>query len=183
MSLIPGLKLGVNWRSDPGPWRSFVTNNDEMYFLQYSDNSEKFRMVVNDSGLLQHLTWNEGYEPRSINDWNQNDGSDGTHGSKQLPDFGALRFLGPEAAASSGSPQVWACLQLRGELLRTMRGTKSISDFLDRRATQAGFTSSGKELCKGIHPDEAIEQGAAVQAAVLNSSNFSGKLQNSLFWM
>ncbi|KAL6144011.1 hypothetical protein ACLB2K_054706 [Fragaria x ananassa] len=41
----------------------------------------------------------------------------------------------------------------------------------------------GKELCKGIHPDEAIEQGAAVQAAVLNSSNFSGKLQNSLFWM
>ncbi|KAL6201079.1 hypothetical protein ACLB2K_024794 [Fragaria x ananassa] len=48
------------WRSDPGPWRSFITNNDEMYFLQYSDNtSENLRMVVNGSGLLQHLTWND----------------------------------------------------------------------------------------------------------------------------
>ncbi|PRQ20067.1 putative protein kinase RLK-Pelle-DLSV family [Rosa chinensis] len=117
--LFKGLTTRV-WRSDPGPWRNFVSNNDETYYLQSSDNSTiKFRMVVNDSGLLQHLTWNDGdhqwkelwaapkyrcdlygqcgayskcnpdninmfececlpgYEPKSINDWNQNDGSEG----------------------------------------------------------------------------------------------------------
>ncbi|KAK9911117.1 hypothetical protein M0R45_035040 [Rubus argutus] len=35
----------------------------------------------------------------------------------------------------------------------------------------------GKELCKGINPDEAVAYGAAVQAAVL-SGNQNGKLQN-----
>ncbi|KAK9913500.1 hypothetical protein M0R45_037314 [Rubus argutus] len=35
----------------------------------------------------------------------------------------------------------------------------------------------GKELCKGIHPDEAIAYGAAVQAAVL-SGHGNGKLQD-----
>ncbi|PRQ59133.1 putative Heat shock protein 70 family [Rosa chinensis] len=36
----------------------------------------------------------------------------------------------------------------------------------------------GKDLCKGINPDEAIAYGAAVQAAVLTGENLTGKLQN-----
>ncbi|KAM5556357.1 heat shock cognate 70 kDa protein-like [Rosa sericea] len=36
----------------------------------------------------------------------------------------------------------------------------------------------GKELCKGINPDEAIAYGAAVQAAVLTGGNLHGKLQD-----
>ncbi|KAL6290936.1 hypothetical protein ACE6H2_008446 [Prunus campanulata] len=35
----------------------------------------------------------------------------------------------------------------------------------------------GKELCKGINPDEAIAYGAAVEAAVLSGWNLTGKLQ------
>ncbi|KAL6137034.1 hypothetical protein ACLB2K_062329 [Fragaria x ananassa] len=35
----------------------------------------------------------------------------------------------------------------------------------------------GKELCKGINADEAIAYGAAVQAAVLNGEDLTGKLQ------
>ncbi|XP_021813756.1 heat shock cognate 70 kDa protein-like [Prunus avium] len=36
---------------------------------------------------------------------------------------------------------------------------------------------NGKELCKGINPDEAIAYGAAVEAAVLSGGNPTGKLQ------
>ncbi|KAK9913504.1 hypothetical protein M0R45_037318 [Rubus argutus] len=36
----------------------------------------------------------------------------------------------------------------------------------------------GKELCKGIHPDEAIAYGAAIQAAVLSGGNLTGKLED-----
>ncbi|KAK9913507.1 hypothetical protein M0R45_037321 [Rubus argutus] len=39
----------------------------------------------------------------------------------------------------------------------------------------------GKDLCKGIHPDEAIAYGAAVQAAVLSSGNLTGKLEDFNF--
>ncbi|CAN6710293.1 unnamed protein product [Malus baccata var. baccata] len=35
----------------------------------------------------------------------------------------------------------------------------------------------GKELCKGINPDEAVAYGAAVQATVLSSDNLTGKLR------
>ncbi|KAI5346393.1 hypothetical protein L3X38_014272 [Prunus dulcis] len=35
----------------------------------------------------------------------------------------------------------------------------------------------GKELCKGINPDEAVAYGAAVQATVLSGRNSIGKLQ------
>ncbi|KAM1708259.1 hypothetical protein TB1_001325 [Malus domestica] len=34
----------------------------------------------------------------------------------------------------------------------------------------------GKELCKGINPDEAVAYGAAVQATVLSGGNLTGKL-------
>ena len=37
---------------------------------------------------------------------------------------------------------------------------------------------NGKELCKGINPDEAIAYGAAVEAAVLSGGNPTGKLQD-----
>ncbi|CAL2242752.1 unnamed protein product [Prunus armeniaca] len=36
----------------------------------------------------------------------------------------------------------------------------------------------GKELCKGINPDEAVAYGAAVQATVLSGRNSIGKLQD-----
>ncbi|BBG97965.1 heat shock protein 70 [Prunus dulcis] len=36
----------------------------------------------------------------------------------------------------------------------------------------------GKELCKGINPDEAIAYGAAVEAAVLSGGNPTGMLQD-----
>ncbi|CAL9008046.1 unnamed protein product [Prunus brigantina] len=36
----------------------------------------------------------------------------------------------------------------------------------------------GKELCKGINPDEAVAYGAAVHAAVLNGGNLTRKLQD-----
>ncbi|KAL6290940.1 hypothetical protein ACE6H2_008450 [Prunus campanulata] len=36
----------------------------------------------------------------------------------------------------------------------------------------------GKELCKGINPDEAVAYGAAVHAAVLSGGNPTGKLQD-----
>ncbi|CAL8125436.1 unnamed protein product [Prunus armeniaca] len=36
----------------------------------------------------------------------------------------------------------------------------------------------GKELCKGINPDEAVAYGAAVHAAVLSGGNLTGKLQD-----
>ncbi|PRQ59129.1 putative Heat shock protein 70 family [Rosa chinensis] len=37
---------------------------------------------------------------------------------------------------------------------------------------------NGKELCKAIHPDEAIAYGAAIQAAALSSGNLAGKLND-----
>ncbi|CAL2242753.1 unnamed protein product [Prunus armeniaca] len=37
---------------------------------------------------------------------------------------------------------------------------------------------NGKELCKGINPDEAVSYGAAVQATVLSCGNSTGKLQD-----
>ncbi|XP_068314845.1 heat shock cognate 70 kDa protein 2-like [Pyrus communis] len=36
----------------------------------------------------------------------------------------------------------------------------------------------GKELCKGIYPDEAVAYGSAVQAAMLSEKNENGKLQD-----
>ncbi|CAL8125426.1 unnamed protein product [Prunus armeniaca] len=36
---------------------------------------------------------------------------------------------------------------------------------------------NGRELCKGINPDEAVAYGAAVQATVLSCGNSNGKLQ------
>ncbi|KAM1594947.1 hypothetical protein PS2_001263 [Malus domestica] len=36
----------------------------------------------------------------------------------------------------------------------------------------------GKELCKGIYPDEAVAYGSAVQAAMLSENNENGKLQD-----
>ncbi|CAL8125444.1 unnamed protein product [Prunus armeniaca] len=36
----------------------------------------------------------------------------------------------------------------------------------------------GKELCKGINPDEAVAYGADVHAAVLSGGNLTGKLQD-----
>ncbi|KAM1182933.1 hypothetical protein ACFX19_001366 [Malus domestica] len=36
----------------------------------------------------------------------------------------------------------------------------------------------GKELCKGIYPDEAVAYGSAVQAAILSENNENGKLQD-----
>ncbi|XP_021813744.1 heat shock cognate 70 kDa protein-like [Prunus avium] len=36
----------------------------------------------------------------------------------------------------------------------------------------------GKELCKGINPDEAVAYGAAVHAAVLSGGNLTGKLED-----
>ncbi|CAL8125438.1 unnamed protein product [Prunus armeniaca] len=37
---------------------------------------------------------------------------------------------------------------------------------------------NGKELCKGINPDEAVAYGAAVRATVLSCGNSTGKLQD-----
>ncbi|KAI5346391.1 hypothetical protein L3X38_014270 [Prunus dulcis] len=37
---------------------------------------------------------------------------------------------------------------------------------------------NGKELCKGINPDEAVAYGAAVEAAVLSGGNLTGKLED-----
>ncbi|KAB2601102.1 G-type lectin S-receptor-like serine/threonine-protein kinase RKS1 [Pyrus ussuriensis x Pyrus communis] len=45
------------WRSDPLEDPSFVSNQDEMYYLIQSDTTP-IRVVLNDSGLLQHLRWN-----------------------------------------------------------------------------------------------------------------------------
>ncbi|KAM1287367.1 hypothetical protein TB2_001229 [Malus domestica] len=36
----------------------------------------------------------------------------------------------------------------------------------------------GKELCKGIYPDEAVAYGSAVQATMLSENNENGKLQD-----
>ncbi|KAB2598233.1 heat shock cognate 70 kDa protein 2-like [Pyrus ussuriensis x Pyrus communis] len=36
----------------------------------------------------------------------------------------------------------------------------------------------GKELCKGIYPEEAVAYGSAVQAAMLSENNENGKLQD-----
>jgi hypothetical protein len=49
------------YRSDPGPWRNFVSNPDGIYYLQLTNNSSaNVRKVVNYSGLLQQLAWNDG---------------------------------------------------------------------------------------------------------------------------
>ncbi|XP_021809339.1 G-type lectin S-receptor-like serine/threonine-protein kinase At1g11410 [Prunus avium] len=107
------------WRSDPGPWPNFVSNNEERYYFLLTDNTSVIRSVLTDYGILQQLRWNDavnqweehwaapkyrcdrygqcganskcspdnfdvfececlpGYEPKSLNDWNRRDGSDG----------------------------------------------------------------------------------------------------------
>ncbi|KAI5331020.1 hypothetical protein L3X38_021146 [Prunus dulcis] len=107
------------WRSDPGPWPSFVSNNEEMCYLLLTDNTTVIRSLLTDYGILQQLRWNDAlnqweelfaapkyrcdryghcganskcspdninmfececlprYEPKSLNDWNRRDGSEG----------------------------------------------------------------------------------------------------------
>ncbi|KAB2637489.1 hypothetical protein D8674_028023 [Pyrus ussuriensis x Pyrus communis] len=112
--------LSKYWRSDPGPWPNFVSNDEEMYsYFTPSENGSVARAVLSDYGLYQHLKWSDaddqweetfavpkyrcdkygqcgansicspdnvnlfececlpGYEPKSVNDWNQRNGSDG----------------------------------------------------------------------------------------------------------
>ncbi|KAB2637473.1 G-type lectin S-receptor-like serine/threonine-protein kinase RKS1 [Pyrus ussuriensis x Pyrus communis] len=110
--------LTPHWRSAPVDAGTLVSNQDEMYFFLKND-STSTRVVLKDSGLVQHLRWNNadrewkelwsgpkyrcdlygecganskcspdniisfecdclpGYEPKSVNDWNMRDGSDG----------------------------------------------------------------------------------------------------------
>ncbi|CAN6683169.1 unnamed protein product [Malus baccata var. baccata] len=108
------------WRSDPGPWPTFVNNDEEMsYYFVPNDSDSVARSVLRDYGLYQQLKWNDaddqweeywaapkyrcdkygqcgansrcspdnfnafqceclpGYEPKSVNDWNRRNGSDG----------------------------------------------------------------------------------------------------------
>ncbi|XP_062017197.1 G-type lectin S-receptor-like serine/threonine-protein kinase RKS1 isoform X2 [Rosa rugosa] len=83
--------LSKYWRSDSGPEGPFVTNQEETYsFLNYTNAIT--RTTLTDSGRLHRLTWDNGglqwkedysapksqwYEPSSINDWNQKNGSGG----------------------------------------------------------------------------------------------------------
>jgi hypothetical protein len=113
------LYKGLNpyWRSDYGA--HFVSNQDETYYFLVDNSSTISRVMLNYSGILQRLTWNDakhqwqelwdgpkypcswyghcggnskcspdnmnlfececlpGYEPKSVNDWNQRNGSDG----------------------------------------------------------------------------------------------------------
>ena len=112
--------LSKYWRSDPGKWPNFVSNDEEMYdYFTPSQNGSVAREVLRDNGLFQQLKWSDaddqweetfaapkyrcdkygqcgansicspdnvnlfececlpGYEPKSVNDWNQRNGSDG----------------------------------------------------------------------------------------------------------
>ncbi|XP_068319390.1 G-type lectin S-receptor-like serine/threonine-protein kinase RKS1 [Pyrus communis] len=112
--------LSKYWRSDPGVWPNFVSNDEEMYYyFTPSENGSVARAVLRDYGLYQQLKWSDaddrweeywsapkyrcdkygqcgvnsicspdnvnlfececlpGYEPKSVNDWNQRNGSDG----------------------------------------------------------------------------------------------------------
>ncbi|KAM5559267.1 G-type lectin S-receptor-like serine/threonine-protein kinase RKS1 [Rosa sericea] len=47
------------WRMDAGPWPNFVSNANEMYInLPYKSNAISI-VRMKDSGLFQHLTWND----------------------------------------------------------------------------------------------------------------------------
>ncbi|TQE07134.1 hypothetical protein C1H46_007187 [Malus baccata] len=46
------------------------------------------------------------------------------------------------------------------------------------KKTGASAGLHGKELCKGIYPDEAVAYGSAGQAAMLSENNENGKLQD-----
>ncbi|CAN6683170.1 unnamed protein product [Malus baccata var. baccata] len=108
------------WRSDPGVWPNFVSNDEEMYdYFTPRENGSVAREVLRDYGLFQQLKWSDaddqwketfaapkyrcdkygqcgansicspdnvnlfececlpGYEPKSVNNWNQRNGSDG----------------------------------------------------------------------------------------------------------
>nr|POF05669.1 g-type lectin s-receptor-like serine/threonine-protein kinase rks1 [Quercus suber] len=103
VSLYKGSTL--YWRSDPWPWKTssssaaasvssvfyndFVNNKDEVSYSYFLDDlSIISRLVVDNSGLLQNLMWNDDdlqwkeswsarYEPKSPKDWSLRDGSGG----------------------------------------------------------------------------------------------------------
>ncbi|KAL6277224.1 hypothetical protein ACE6H2_020825 [Prunus campanulata] len=54
------------WRSDPGPWPSFVSNNEEMYYFLLTDNTSVIRVLLTDYGILQHLRWKD-----AVNQWEE----------------------------------------------------------------------------------------------------------------
>ncbi|XP_040362217.1 G-type lectin S-receptor-like serine/threonine-protein kinase RKS1 isoform X2 [Rosa chinensis] len=105
------------WRSDPGPYATLVTNQDETYY--FLNNTNGIARIILNGSELQRLTWSDGdhqwketyavptfrcdwyghcganskcspdnislfecdclpgFEPKSVNEWNQNNGSDG----------------------------------------------------------------------------------------------------------
>ncbi|PQM33304.1 uncharacterized protein Pyn_31292 [Prunus yedoensis var. nudiflora] len=54
------------WRSDPGPWPNFVSNNEEMYYFLLTDNTSVIRVLLTDYGILQHLRWKD-----AVNQWEE----------------------------------------------------------------------------------------------------------------